>query len=365
MNGSINMTTANTVPKYCQIKSMIINMIKTGKFKENTKIYSESMLAKEFYANRNTVAKALNELVLEGYIYRKQGIGSFVSPQKPKQKTGNIGVVVHNVENKFYSIIARYVEAAAKQNDYHVILCNTEESLNTEREVMTSLVENNKVDGIITTPINLTSHEEQKLFVELQQRNMPFVQLFPHQYIETMNQIFVDYYQGAKKATEMLFDYGRRNICFVITKNRHYYDISQRIKGFREVVESRGFDFTMIDVPWPDEQEGYNLSKKIIDMPERPDGVVAVNDETAIGLLKGFRDQNISVPEDIALVGFDDINYASDYSIQLSTIRYDYPEMCDIAVKTLLKQIGQSDFEPVHKKVKTTKVIRKTCTPKA
>ena len=365
MNTETLYKSASAIPKYCQIKSMIINMIRSGKLKENMKVYSESILSREFGVNRNTVAKALNELVLEGYIYRKQGIGSFVAPQNPRQKTGNIGVVVHNVENKFYSIIARYVEATAKQNGYHVILCNTEESLTTEKEVLTSLVENNKVDGIIATPINLTSPEEQRLFIELQKRNMPFVQLFPHQYIEEMNQVFVDYYQGAKKATEMIFDYGRCNICFVITKNRHYYDISQRIKGFREVVESRGLDFTMIDVPWPDEQEGYNLSKKIIDMPRRPDGIVAINDETAIGLLKGFRDQNISVPEDIALVGFDDISYASDYSIQLSTIRYDYSEMCDIAVKTLLRQIGQSDFDPIHKKVKTAKVIRRTCMPES
>lgn len=361
MNTGTIYKTSSAVPKYCQIKSMIINMIKSGKLKENMKVFSESTLSREFGVNRNTVAKALNELALEGYILRKQGMGSFVAPQKKKQRTGNIGVLVQDVENKFYSLIAKHVESVAKKNGYHVILCNTESSFSMEKEVVETLLVNNKVDGLIVVPVD--SHQEQEFFKSLQQQNIPLVLLFPQTLIKGLNLIVPNYSQGVCKAVDLLIDSGKRKITCVVTKNRHYYGIAQRIEGYKRATDSHNIDLSIIEIAGAYESEGYNLGRKIAQMSDRPDGIIAVNDATAIGLLKGFRESGIRVPDDIAIVGFDDIEYASDSNIQLTTMRHDYSRMCNVAVHTILKQYETPDMTPVKIKIPMEAVIRKTCCP--
>ena len=349
------------IPKYCQIKSMIINMIRSGKLKENMKVYSESILSREFGVNRNTVAKALNELALEGYILRKQGMGSFVAPQNKRKRTGNIGVLVQNIENKFYSLIAKYAESVAKDNGYHVLLCNTQSSFDMEKEAIEALVTNNKVDGLIVVPADLTSQKEQKFFVSLKKQNIPFVFLFPQVLLKNFNLIVPNYDQGSYDAVELLLDSGKKKIACVLTKNRDYYGIAQRLEGYKRAADAHNIDLSIMEVADANESEGYNLSKHIAEMSDMPDGIIAVNDATAIGLLKGLRQEGIRVPEDIAIIGYDDIEYSSDSNIQLTTMRYNYSRMCSIAIHAILKQYESPDMATIKMKVPMETVIRKTC----
>ncbi len=362
MNIEAPYKTATAVPKYCQIKSMIINMIKSGKLKENMKVFSESTLSREFGVNRNTVAKALNELALEGYILRKQGMGSFVAPQTSKKRTGNIGVLVQNIEDKFYSLIAKYAESAAKDNGYHVILCNTG-SFNLEKEAIETLVTNEKVDGLIIVPADLTSPQEQEFFGSLKKQKIPFVFLFPQVLLENFNLVAPNYSQGAYEAVELLMNSGKKKIACVVTKDRHYYGIAQRIEGCKRAAASHNIDLSIIEVADANENEGYKLSRNIAQMGDMPDGIIAVNDATAIGLLQGLREKGINVPEDIAIIGFDDIEYSSDSNIQLTTMRYNYSRMCNIAIHSILKQYDSSGTAPIKMEIPIEAVIRKTCKP--
>jgi LacI family transcriptional regulator len=354
----------DTKHKYEQLKKLLIDKIDTD-FKPGDKFYTQRKIMQEYKMGYSTVEKALNLLVESGVLTRKQGSGTFVSSGfSPKVKT--IAVIVYHMDNPFYSKIIKAAEQTARKNGYHLITCNTLGNEETEINYVNELIKEKKVSGFLICPTDKRLNSE--IFTLIKNRKIPCV-LFP--VVDTQAALLFDYVitnetKGAYLATKHLLEQGCRNIAFVSNKTEKDISTANRLAGYLNALQEAGvpFDKTLwikcgsLEEKGGEEAAGYILERKI-----SPDGIFAMTDLIAIGIIRKLRACGLKVGENVRIVGFDDIDMASWPEFSLSTINQPRMEIGNIAAQILIDRCngtlpasGKITLEPEL-------IIRKTSMP--
>ncbi|MDD3925993.1 MAG: GntR family transcriptional regulator, partial [bacterium] len=194
-------------PKYKQIKDILAQSILEGRYAEGEKIPSENELAQQFNVSRHTVIKALNELINDELICRRQGMGSFVAPAKARRKN-RIGVLVYHSDNPYYSKIVRGIENYAKRNGFYIVLCNSEGDILKEESYIRGLL--SEVDGFLISPSYMQGELSPGVRLLLQ-KEVPFVlvsRLPSRKVDDSIDYVIPDDYQGGYTVTRHLTDTG-------------------------------------------------------------------------------------------------------------------------------------------------------------
>jgi DNA-binding LacI/PurR family transcriptional regulator len=226
-----------------------------------------------------------------------------------RQRADAIGLVVSDIENPFFSSIARFVEEQAAKHGDAVLLCNTGESREQERRQLHMMMGEN-VSGVIVVP----SLEEPGALLELQEAGIPTVLVDRRVNGDEFDTVMVDHYGGARALVEhLILDHGHAHIgtVTVITSGT---SSRERLRGCREAVAAHpGVRLTEIDAgELADDRrrrtteltEG--LALRLLDRPDAPTAIFAGNNVLSLGALRAVRHARLGVPEDVALVGFDD-----------------------------------------------------------
>ena len=358
-------------PKYKQIKYILAQNILEGRYAEGEKIPSENELAEQFKVSRHTIIKALNELINEELICRRQGMGSFVVPAKARRKN-RIGVLVYHSDNPYYSKIIRGIEDYAKRHGFYIVLCNSEGDILKEESYIKGLLSD--VDGFLISPSYMQGELSPGVRL-LMQEEIPFVivsRLPSHKVAGSIDYVIPDDYEGGYKVTKHLIDSGYREILFMTVAGLHRQpEIQDRFLGYKKALSDEGIPFDerfILEAADTDplhgyEKDGYQMAGRIASITERPLAVFSVGDSMAIGLMRGLRGKGIKVPQDIAICGFDDIDLAEQWGIELTTVRHPSAEMGEKAAEILLNSIekgksgGQQIILPVELKVRKTSLI--------
>ena len=253
------------------------------------------------------------------------------------RQTYSVGVVVTTIADPFVAEIVQGIEATAHDYGYTVILCNSESA--PEREIASvEMLRSKRVDGVIVTASRVGA-----LYLEyLEQIGGPIVLINNHNE-ESGRYTFsvsVDNRHGGRLAAEHLVQLGHRRIAYVAGPANHSSDLD-RLAGYRQALVEGGIqpDLALV-VPGNGRPDGGEKAlQAILALDPRPTAVFCYNDMTAIGLIHAAQQAGLSIPQDMAVVGFDDILFASYLYPPLTTVAQPKVEMGQHAMHMMLSLI--------------------------
>jgi LacI family transcriptional regulator len=273
------------------------------------------------------------------------------------RRSMTIGLIVPDITNPFFPEVAGGVEDAAREAGYGVLLCNSSWQKASERQYV-ALLAGRRVDGIIIAPISSGAEEpvDERVSATLP---VVYVSNVPHPTRQSC--VVIDNARGGLLATRHLLEAGRAPVAFIGSAEGSG---GERFEGYRKALDDRGVAYDERLVRFGDMKQvsGYRLFRQVIEEGGRPRGVFAENDLMALGCMQAARELSLRVPEDVAIVGFDDIPFASFPEVQLTTIRQPTYDMGRMAVEILVDHIAREPGKREARRVvlKPQLVVRRT-----
>jgi len=347
-------------PKYQQVREILREEIRKRKIKPGDRIPSEERIAEKYKVSLGTVRQAMAELVNEGLIYKEQGKGTFVT-EKKKEKTFIIGLLLTDIGNPFFSQLARSIQEKAHLLKYSVVYYNTNEQFSREVESIEMLIKR-RVDGVILVSI-LKKKQEEELIQKLRENDISFVYLDRYLNKPASDYIITDNFSGVRQGMEYLISLGHKRIGCISAQP--YARMKQRVKAYEKIVKEYNLvtEDSLIQISdLFDDKGGYDAANKLFSIKNRPTAIFATNDIIAIGAYKAAKERGIKIPQDLSLIGFDNIETSSHIEVPLTTISQPINKMGKMAVEVLVERIEKENSEKLQKIVLEPKlVIRESC----
>ena len=259
-----------------------------------------------------------------------------------------IGLIVLDVSNPFFTEVARGVEDAANAADSIVVLCNSDDSAAKEQRYVQSL-EEQRVQGMLITPVS--SSEE--LVQRVRRRGIAVVLLDHPSRSTDLCSVAVDDVLGGELAAAHLFAQGHHRLGFIHGPSS-IRQIAERQHGVLRAAKRFGLDpqtaILNITMSGQNTSEGEASVETLLNSEHRPTAVFCANDLLALGLMRGLAKQGIRIPQDMAVVGYDDVDFANVLSPPLTTIRQPKYDLGYKAAQLLLEETQDPD-QHAHQQV--------------
>ena len=275
------------------------------------------------------------------------------------QKTQTIGIIVPDIVNPFFAPVVRGAESAARKAGYRVLLCNSEGDLRLEREYIEDLVAH-RVEGLLLAP---ASDRSRSSILSLLRGGFPLVLIDRALPDADCDLIVSDNAQGARRLIEHLIAIGHREIAHVSDAE----DTStgrERLRGYREALEAAGIPFQpeLVIRTTVDRIGGYRAAQEILARDLLPTAIFAVNNMTAVGTMEALRERGLSVPKDMGLVCFDDVEHLAVLSPILTVIDQPAETFGSLGVQLLLERMsGKANSRPRRIILQTDLIVRQSC----
>ncbi len=269
------------------------------------------------------------------------------------KKSYTIGLVVADIGNPFFPALARGVEDAANVEGYNIILCNTDSNATKAREYV-RLLSSRQTDGVVFCSASVSdSHVK-----TVTDSGIPVVLIYPSNSLKC-DMVACDNLSGGMMATEHLIGLGHTSIA-IITAKVNRITGADRLKGYKKALAKHNLrlnDDYILDGDYSMES-GYDCTKRFLKLKYRPTAIFATNDLMAIGAINAVEDEGLKVPDDIAIVGYDDITMASFVKPKLTTVAQPKYEMGNLACKVLLDRIKKPDAQIRSTVLKPKLIVR-------
>jgi LacI family transcriptional regulator len=323
-------------------------------------------IAKKAQVSVNTVSRALNDKpdISEPTKEKIQEIAKQLNYKRNilarnlrTTKTKTIGVVISDNSNPFFAKVLKGIQDATNGHGYQIILCNTEEKYEKEEEAIQLLIEL-RVAGLLITPTQTRIDN----LLELKQLGVPFVLLARKMENIMTNYVVCDDVEGAYIATSYIIQQGHRKIAFLGGLS-FLSDAKGRLKGYKQALSEKQLEFnpSLVRVGYFNPETGYEAMKQILMEQERPTAVFCFSDYVAMGAIKAIQEKQLEIPYDIAVVGYDDIEFATYLKIPLTTIKNPQYSMGVEATGLLLSIIEGKITQPQQVILKPELKIRESC----
>ncbi|WP_332631825.1 LacI family DNA-binding transcriptional regulator [Halalkalibacter flavus] len=275
------------------------------------------------------VKKATEEKVLD-IVKQLNYTPSSIAVSLNNKKSKTIGLLLPDITNPFFAELAKGVEEVAKKKGYTVILCNSNGDLQSELDHL-QVLEQKYVDGIILSSHTLT-------YSHIEECKIPIVSI-DRTLDGKLSSVTSKNYEGAMLATRHLLKKGCERIAH-IAGPQNIVTARKRLEGYMAVVKDKSWYSDELLVYGDYEiQTGYEATLKLLNSTQKIDGIFAGNDLMAVGSLKAIYSLGLRVPEDVAVIGFDGINFSKITIPELSTIAQPIFEMGLLATDTILDEI--------------------------
>ncbi|KPU26855.1 hypothetical protein TR13x_08080 [Caloranaerobacter sp. TR13] len=296
---------------------------------------------------RERVLKAIKELN-----FQPSGTARMLK----RGRTNSIALLIPQISKPFYSMIIEGAESAASENGYDLIFCRTHRDPKIEEKFL-NLIGEKRVDGVILVSIEI----DDKALDVVQENKYPVVLLERHINNSNIPSILIDNQSGAFKAVKYLIELGHRDIIFINGPTTTIPGM-MRLKGYIEALSKYNLPFNK-DLYREGEFDINNGYKGITEILKnhKATAVFAGSDTIAMGVFNGLQNMGLRVPEDISVIGFDDIYLASMLNPPLTTIRQPAFEMGYKAVEVLIDTINGKNRNETVEILETELIIRKSC----
>jgi DNA-binding LacI/PurR family transcriptional regulator len=266
--------------------------------------------------------------------YRASAVGRSLATRR----TNTIGVVVTTITDLFAAEVVSGIEEAAAAHDYSILLANS--SADPEREMrVVHTLEERRVDGIVVTASRVGA-----LYVPiLSKMRVPIVLLNNQHPSEFAHAVMIANTEASIAATQHLIDLGHRRIAYIGDRNGRQSD-TERFAGYRHALDGADLPFEPELVFHGDgnPEGGMEGMARLLSLPNAPTAVFCYDDMTAIGALHRIRTLGLRVPDDISLIGFDDLPFVRYSDPALTTVRQPMPHMGRLAMETLIDILAGS-----------------------
>ena len=274
------------------------------------------------------------------------------------QRTQTIGVIVPDISSPFYAELVRGLEEEASRQGFYLLLATTLGKPSRE-EMCFRLLGEQRVDGIVI----LTPRGDEELIQRIQAKGFPLVVVDRDvQSADGVVEVIVDNFHGALSAVEHLIGLGYRRIGFIngIPELQASQD---RLRGYQVALQEHGLVLNpeWITVGHFCAEGGYWGMKKLLAISPPLDSVFAASDMMAIGAIRAIREQGLRIPQDIAVVGFDDVPLAAQVDPPLTTVRQPIAEMGKIACRLLVQLINGEEVQQRKVMLQPQLVVRQSC----
>ena len=273
------------------------------------------------------------------------------------KKTKTIGVVIADISSPFYSNMVKGIEDGAQEKGYSIILCNTDEQYEKEETAVQVLLEK-RVDGLLITPVQ----QENKDILNLKEKRIPLVLVGRHFDDLQTNYITTDDVTGSFLATEHLIKEGHRRILH-INGPLHISSAWERLAGYKRALLEHGleYDQRLVRGNTVEMEEAYKLIKKILSDGLDFTAIFAYGDVLALGGMHALHEAKLRIPDDIAVVGYDDIEFARVSYPPLTSVRIPRYRLGKEAINLLVEKIIKKGSRKLHQVViKPELVIRES-----
>lgn len=251
------------------------------------------------------------------------------------RRTKLAGLLIGDVENSFYSVIARNVESVAKSAGYHVVLCNSNDDPETEKEYL-QLLEGIRVEGLIITPTG----RNQRYLRRLLEKETVIVQI--DRMVEGVgaDAILLDNEDGAKAAVSHLISAGHTRIG-ILTGPLEVFTAMQRLVGYKRALEDHGIPVRpeLIRAGSFLHEHAVEAATELLRSRPAPTAIFAANNVLAEGCFLALSGAALKVPKDVSVVAFDDVPWMTMVSPQLTTVRQPVADMARSAAELLLRRL--------------------------
>lgn len=252
-------------------------------------------------------------------------------------RSNTIGVILPRLDSNFQSSVVAGIEKTVTRYGYNLIISQSRESWDKENANIGTMF-NSRVDGLLVSLACDTCNLNH--FENMMRKGIPVV-LFDRvkEHPEyACSRVIIDNVKAGKDATTHLLDSGCRRIMFV-GDNLISSVYADRHKGYQQALAENGIELNsgLTYVTSLDEQSGSRVLSRIREMDTPPDGIFAANDTSAVSIICELKQAGFRIPEDVAVVGFNDVHIARVVDPPLTTIRYPGEEMGEVAASTLIE----------------------------
>ena len=274
-------------------------------------------------------------------------------------RTGLVGILVPLVYPAYFSAILAGAAEALSERDLQIVLCPTGHEHDREVSVLERL--HGLTDGALIILPSESTEELERLLDD----GYRFVVLDPLMPLGArIPSVSATHTSGADQAMRHLLELGHRRIA-QITGPRGWLATEDRLRGYRAALAAAGI---LADPELEVEADaeidgGRDAAARLLDLPQPPTAIFSFNDNTAIGALQAARARGLRVPEDLSIVGFDDVEHATIVTPALTTVRQPLAEMGRTAVSLLDRLLERQRFETLHVELATRLVVRESTAP--
>lgn len=299
---------------------------------------------------REAVQKAMQELG-----YRPNRVA-----RRLRQKGGRrhlLGLILPDIQNPFFAEVARGVEDVAYANQFAVLLCNSDENLKKEAFYL-DVMRAESVDGIILPPIA----ERDSAVLKLAQSGMPVVSVDRTLNSTAVDTVEVDNFQGAYEAVEHLIKRGHRRIA-LIAGRPNLSTSRDRRRGYEEALSAARLPVKPEYIRVGDNKQasGQALADELLGLSPPPTALFVSNNLMAVGALEAIHRRKLKVPDDVAVIGFDDLPWAEALDPPLTVVRQPAYEVGRAAAEMLLKRLGDNSLPAAWLRLRPKLILRKSC----
>mgnify|MGYP001655256231 CR=1 FL=1 len=307
------------------------------------KLPSENELTREYALSRHTVRKALALLENEGYITARHGKGTFCSERViQRHNSKNIAVTTTYLSDYIFPRLIQGMDRVLSENGYSIILKNTCNSRSKEEKVLKELLDK-PIDGLIIEPSKsqiLCRHIN--LYEMLDKYQIPYVFIqgcYPQMADKPC--ILMDDCKGGYLLTRHLLETGRRNIIGIFKADDSQG--AQRHKGYVQALQESGILYDPENVIWFHTEDRKTkpslMLSMLLDSKKSVDAAVCYNDQIALAVISMLEEKGISVPEDIAVTGYDNSLIGQSSPIGITTIAHPQEKLGEMAAELILEKI--------------------------
>ena len=345
--------------KYAAIYSYILDYIKEKGLKNGDKLPTESQLSEQFNASRVTVRRAIKELSDRNIVFKVQGGGTYVGTSNTPKTSSNINIVPFVIcgnVNSFSQMVQGAENYLSQHGCYLTVHCSNDNYLN-ERNIINNLVEKN-TRNLIVLPCD--ANKNVQFYFQLMKKgvNIVFVDLIPNglngHYVSSNNQM------GGYQATKHLISKGYRKIAVLGDVVSRYNTVSDRITGYLLALKEAGIT--------PRKEYMPNLVNVCAEIPgvvqslmesdDPPDAFFGANDIIAVNIFIAMQRFGYRVPQDAAIIGFDNLDMSVMQSVPLSTVAQNFMEIGRSAASMCLEMSSMPANTYIRKMIPVTIIER-------
>ncbi len=276
--------------------------------------------------------------------------------QLVKRRTKIFGLIIPDIANPHYSEITKCVEDVALEHGFQVFLCNSDWNIAKEKRYRDLLIEH-RVAGMIVMPVSDESHV---LFRNL---DIPVTLLGSRTKESSLNTVVMNNEQAAFLATEHLIKKGFTRLAYIGRRIENYTS-SDRIRGYKSALQAYGIADQAAHLIHSDSfqlEGGYTATRKLLEQPNRPNGIVAFSDFIAIGAMQAVEEAGLVVGRDVGIIGFDNVLYAALPKINLTTVTPSNKELARKAVEIIVEQVQEGTKAVQNDLLPPKLIFRSTC----